>query len=233
MKRIILLLIFFSTTLTCFNQERNINIVRNQSSFLNDYYNHFNTCELPFYTPKLSFNYDQLKFLYKSISTKNIETFIGKGNEDLGFNYVVISEETNEKLKGFARYDYYYLCKYKSKDYFLSIYIKHQGPDSTLIYIASYNKNGSRIDKLKLHGFVFDKEIVKSVINKDYSIKSCKYEPIENFKKTKITINNYVLNDSGKFKLINTDYKESNNNFIKYINSNKNPDDDPINDLPK
>ncbi len=205
----------------------------NNSRFINDYYFHFDSCSLPYYTQKIDLRYDNLVKNYKRIPKDIIIKYISNKRDEIGYDWTATNSDNQKEITGYSEYRYYFLCKFKFKSVFLVIYIKDEVSDSTLIYIASYNEEGKKISKLKLYGFIADNEIIKSVIKKDFNIETCNYEPIDSFKRTKITIYNYRISDEGKFELINIEYRESNNDFLKYINSKKNPDDDPINDLPK
>ncbi len=229
MKTLYLSIIFLITINNCYAQKNNKTKDDEQTEFMNEYYKYFDECSLPFYTQKINLHYSSLKSKHNMIPKNLILKYIGNCKDDIGFDYVSTNGDTQEEISGFAEYDYFYLCKYKSNNFLFLLYIKDQGSDSTLIYIASYNNEGKNIDKLKLHGFMNDTELIKSVINSDSKITVFKYKPIDNFKKTKITINNYNINNYGKFELINKEQKEGKYHFTDYRGRNKNPDDDPIN----
>jgi hypothetical protein len=226
MKTLFLLITMPLIFINFYGQNLNTN---SQTMFVNEYYKHFDECRLPFSTQKVDMDYDSYNKLHNRIPKEVILKYIGNSKVDIGYDYFNTNPDTHEESSGFAEFYYYYLYRFKNSNNFFTLYIKLQGPDSTLIYIASYNQDGKNIDKLKLHGFINDTEFMKSVIISDFKIMVFKYEPIENFKKTKITVYNYEINNSGKFELINIESKEGKHHFTDYRDSYKNPDDDPIN----
>jgi len=219
MKTLYLLFFLLLSISNCYSQKKN--------NVQLEYFNHFDECSLPFYTQKIDLNYDNLVTKNNRIPKNLILKYIGS-SKDIGYNYRTLGPETGELVEGFAEYDYYYLCKHFSNNFIFALYIKHAGSDSTLIYIASYNEEGKNIDKLKLQGELLDTEITKSVIKNDFTIQTCKYEPIDIFKRTRITITEYKINDLGKFSLISTKYQEGKFHYIDYRGTNKNLEDDPI-----
>jgi len=232
MKRTSLLIIQLTLIFSCYAQQRlTKNGHQSNSTFANEFLNNFTLGQLPYNTKNIDIVFGSLEKKYKKISETEIRKYISKDIYDIGYDYVSHnSDNWNDSISGFAKFEYNYICQFSLNNFHPVLYLKGDPVDSLSVYFANYSSAGKCLDKLIIHCYKDEFEIRKAKINADFTIKICKYEPIDNIEKTKITIYHFRLNSlTGMFNKISEETKIGKKYFNEYLFSKVDLSDDPIN----